>query len=59
NDGKLSRSVLESSGGGDSFTDFNYCAKSNPKCVQQWDRELRSSAKAGQSARSKKERGGT
>jgi hypothetical protein len=24
NDGKLSRSVLESSGGGDSFTDFNY-----------------------------------
>jgi hypothetical protein len=24
NDGKLSRSVLESSGGGDLFTDFNY-----------------------------------
>ncbi|GET39109.1 hypothetical protein [Microseira wollei] len=27
NDGKLSRSVLESSGGGDSFTDFNYPAQ--------------------------------
>jgi len=28
-DAKVSRSVLKSSGGGDSFTDFNYCPKSN------------------------------
>ena len=32
--------------------------QSTPKSIEQWDRELRSSAEAGQSAQSKSEGGG-